>query len=66
MNDTAKLALSIGTGMVIGKVTNANSAYWWVLGGLGALFVMSSPGIKRAISGGAGAAYGKYAPKWAK
>jgi hypothetical protein len=66
MNDTAKLALFVGTGMAVGKATNSSSAYWWMLGGLGALFILSSPGIKGAISKGAGAAHSKYAPAWAK
>jgi hypothetical protein len=60
MNDTAKLALTVGTGMVIGKLSGASQGYWWVLGGLGLLFLVNSPGAQRSLSSGAKQVYSRF------
>lgn len=53
MNDTAKLAVTVATGMVLGKAASGSSGFWWLLGGLGALFIVNAPGARSAISSGA-------------
>ncbi len=60
MNDSAKVILAVGTGMVVGKVTQASSAYWWLLGGLTAMFVLNSPGTQRALKSGASSVYANF------
>ena len=44
MNDTAKIALAAGAGIVVAKVTGK---WWWVpLAGAGALFLINSPSTR--------------------
>jgi len=59
MNDTAKLALTVGTGMIIGKISSSNSAFWWITGGLAALFLLNSPSSQRALKEGASRIYSR-------
>jgi hypothetical protein len=59
MNDTAKLALSVGAGMAIGKISGSSSGFWWVAGGLAALFLLNSPSSRKAISSGASQLYSR-------
>lgn len=52
MNDPAKLALSAGAGLVVGKLTSGSSSFWWLLAATGTYFVLNSPGTRKAISSG--------------
>ena len=60
MNDNAKIAVVLGTGLILGKATGSSSAYWWMLAGAGALFLMNSPNSRKAISSGARSAYSEF------
>lgn len=49
-DSTAKLALGVGAGILIGKL--GGSFGWWVLGGATAVFIANSPGTKSALKSG--------------
>jgi hypothetical protein len=56
MNDTAKVALAIGAGVLTSKIVSSTAA-WWVLGGSMAIFLVNSPTTQSTISRGAKTAY---------
>lgn len=49
-NNTAKTALGVGVGIVIGKW--GGTLAWWCLGGAAAVFIANSAGAQSAISSG--------------
>lgn len=55
MESTAKTALAVGAGVLIGKL--GGGLGWWLLGGATALFIMKSPATQAAIKTGATKAY---------
>jgi hypothetical protein len=63
MKDTAKVALAMGSGMVLGKITGGKSGFWWTLAGLGAIFILNSPNTQKSLSSKTKQVYSRFAKK---
>jgi hypothetical protein len=50
MNDTSKVAVAAGTGLILGKMTGGNVWYWLLLGGAATIFMLNSPQTRSSIS----------------
>lgn len=57
MNDNAKVASSIGVGVLIGKL--GGNVAWWALAGATVVFILNSPATQLTLKSGAQKAYGK-------